>query len=55
MKRQKNGTFAASLSLERGREYQFRYLLDGDRWENDWQADKYLRNAFGSDNSVVVV
>ena len=28
MSRQKNGSFAASLSLERGREYQFRYLLD---------------------------
>jgi 1,4-alpha-glucan branching enzyme len=55
MKRQKNGTFAASLSLERGKEYQFRYLLDRERWENDWQADKYLRNEFGGDNSVVVV
>ena len=55
MKRQKNGNFAASLSLERSRECQFRYLLDGERWENDWQADKYLRNEFGSDNSVVVV
>ena len=55
LKRQKNGSFAASLSLERGREYQFRYLLDGERWENDWQADKYLRNEFGGDNSVVVV
>ena len=55
MKRQKNGSFAASLSLERGREYQFRYLLDQERLENDWQADKYLRNEFGGDNSVVVV
>ena len=55
MRRQKNGSFAVSLSLERGREYQFRYLLDHERWENDWQADKYLRNEFGGDNSVVVV
>ncbi len=55
MKRQKNGSFAASLPLERGREYQFRYLLDDERWENDWQADRYLRNEFGGDNSVVVV
>ena len=54
MTRQKSGTFAASLSLERGREYQFRYLLDQQHWENDWQADKYLRNEFGGDNSVVV-
>lgn len=55
MSKQKNGSFAASLSLERGKDYQFRYLLDRERWENDWQADKYLRNEFGGDNSVVVV
>ena len=39
------------MSLRR----QYRYLLDGARWENDWQADKYLRNEYGGDNSVVVV
>jgi 1,4-alpha-glucan branching enzyme len=55
LKRQKNGSFAASLTLERGREYQFRYLLDGERWQNDWKADKYLRNEYGDDNSVVIV
>jgi len=55
MKKQKNGTFAASLSLERGKDYQFRYLLDGERWQNDWKADRYLRNEFGDDNSVVIV
>jgi len=55
MTRSKNGSFSASLSLERNREYQFRYLIDGERWENDWKADRYLPNEHGSDNSVVVV
>jgi 1,4-alpha-glucan branching enzyme len=54
MKRLKNGTFTATLTLRRNKEYQFRYFLDGVRWENDWKADKYVLNSYGSENSVVV-
>ena len=57
MKRNKeSGLFTASLSLDVGKEYQFRYLLDGERWENDWSADKYVPSSFGGiENSVVIV
>ncbi|MCG6982407.1 MAG: isoamylase early set domain-containing protein [Deltaproteobacteria bacterium] len=55
MKKLKNGDFTITLELEPGKEYQFRYLIDDDRWENDWNADKYVRSPFGSDNSVVYV
>lgn len=55
MKRLKNGDFQTSLNLFCGREYRFRYLIDSNRWENDWHADKYMPNSFGSDDSVVVV
>jgi 1,4-alpha-glucan branching enzyme len=55
MKRLKNGTFTATLTLEPNKEYHFRYLVDGQRWENDWHADKYVPNAHGSDDSVVVL
>jgi 1,4-alpha-glucan branching enzyme len=51
--RKRKRKFRSQPFSERGREYQFRYLLI-ERWENDWQADKYLRE-FGGDNSVVVV
>ncbi len=43
------------LELERGHEYQFRYLANGTEWHNDWKADKYVPNPFGGTNSVVVV
>jgi 1,4-alpha-glucan branching enzyme len=43
-----------TLELPAGREYQFRYLVDGKDWYNDWQADKYVPNSFGGENSVVV-
>ena len=45
-----------TLELKPGREYQFRYLIDGRQWENDWHADKYVQSPIGdSENSVVVV
>ena len=55
MKRRKDGGFSLTVSLKPGNEYRFRYLLDGERWENDWEADKYLPNELGSEDSVVVV
>lgn len=56
LKRRKDGSFSLTLELERGREYQFRYLVDDMYWENDWSADKYVPSAFGDcDNSVVIV
>ena len=38
-----------------GRRYRFRYLVDGERWQNDWQAHDYEPNEFGGDDSVVDV
>ena len=56
LKRRKDGSFSLTIELERGREYQFRYLIDDMYWENDWAADKYVPSAFGDcDNSVVIV
>ena len=53
MKRQKNGSFTVILDLEKGREYQFRYLVNGSEWHNDWEADKYVPNPYTGDNSIV--
>jgi 1,4-alpha-glucan branching enzyme len=50
----KSGQFSVSLDLEQGREYQFRYLVNGTEWHNDWHADKYVPNPFSGDNSVVI-
>jgi 1,4-alpha-glucan branching enzyme len=55
MKRREDGSFTLPVSLKPGRRYRFRYLLDGERWENDWTADAYVPNSFGSDDSVVEV
>ncbi len=56
MKKLKRGDYTIKLDLEPEREYQFRYLIDELKWENDWKADKYVKNPYGdSDNSVVIV
>jgi 1,4-alpha-glucan branching enzyme len=47
--------FEVTVPLERGRRYRYRYLIDGHRWENDWNADEYATNEFGGDDSVRVV
>jgi 1,4-alpha-glucan branching enzyme len=53
--RARDGAWSLTLELEAGRSYQFRYFGDDAQWYNDWQADAYAPNEFGSDNSVVIV
>ena len=53
MQRRDDGGFTLTLELEPGRAYRFRYLLDGERWENDWAADDYVPNEYGGDDSLV--
>jgi 1,4-alpha-glucan branching enzyme len=54
-KRRKDGPFSVAVSLKPGQQYRFRYLLDGERWENDGQADGYAPNEFGAEDSVLQV
>ena len=55
----KNGEFTAVVELPTTTtEYQFRYLYRQDaqqHWENEWQADGYITNGLGEENSVVRV
>jgi 1,4-alpha-glucan branching enzyme len=56
LKKQKDGSFKVSLTLPADKDFQFRYLIDSKKWENDWSADKYVSSSFaGVDNSVVIV
>ena len=48
-----DGFFRITISLTPGHSYRYCYLIDGSRWENDWQADRYLPNLYGGDDSVV--
>lgn len=52
----KSGEFTTVIELDTGTpEYQFRYLCDGERWENDWEADGYTSNGVDGENSIIRV
>lgn len=53
LKKQKNGVWKVTISLEAGR-YEYRFLVDG-AWQDDPSCAVRAPNAFGSENCVVVV
>jgi 1,4-alpha-glucan branching enzyme len=56
MKVLKDGSAKLVIELEPGKEYRFRYLLDGERWENDWNADRYEASPMAyEDDSIINV
>jgi 1,4-alpha-glucan branching enzyme len=55
MKRRKDDSFTITTSLKPGQQYRYRFLLDGESWENDWAAEAYMPNEYGSEDSVVTI
>jgi 1,4-alpha-glucan branching enzyme len=51
----KSGAWETTVRLTPGNEYKFRYFIDGERWENDDNADGYVANEFGTDDSLLIV
>ena len=45
MTKRSNKTFSATVDLEPGKTYTFRYLADGGQWLNDDDADGMVHNA----------
>ncbi|NIV38319.1 MAG: glycoside hydrolase [Anaerolineae bacterium] len=54
MVRRRGRVYRATVELEPGGEYKFRYLVNGEHWCNDWHADGYVASPTGEDNCVVV-
>ena len=53
-KNKRDGSFTLTLELDTKNEYQFRYLLDGEFWLNENEADKLIPTYFqDSENSVL--
>ncbi len=56
MKKLKNGSFTTTLDLEVGKDYQFRYVLDGEKWINEAGADKFVPSGVSyEENSVLAL
>ena len=54
MNKLKNGGFTTTIDLEAGKEYAFRYILDGKEWVNDTEADKYVTSEFADAENCVI-
>jgi 1,4-alpha-glucan branching enzyme len=52
MVRGADGGWSAALTLDAGWAYQYRFRDQDGCWHNDWAADDYVPNEFGSENSV---
>lgn len=51
--KKRGDTRAASVTLERGRRYAFRYVDEDGRWFNDEQVDDLESNGLGEANCVI--
>jgi 1,4-alpha-glucan branching enzyme len=54
LKKEKDGSFTASLSLEPGT-YNYRYFLSDGRWVNDLNQNYAPAEGFGVENCVITV
>lgn len=50
----KKKAYTVTVELEPGQEYEFRYVINGNIWYNDWAADAYVPGDYGQDNGVVM-
>jgi hypothetical protein len=50
-----DGSWTTTLVLEAGKSYRYRYVDGHGGWHNDWAADAYVPNSFGSEDSVLVL
>ena len=55
MKALKNGGFTTTIDLESGQEYEFRYLVGGENWQNEEEADKVAPTPYVDANNSVLV
>jgi 1,4-alpha-glucan branching enzyme len=49
-----NNTRSASIVVDAGQRYAFRYRTEDGEWFNDDAADAYESNEHGTENSIVV-
>jgi len=55
MEKDKSGNLSATVKLEAGQDYKFRYCINNSQWEDDPDADAQVPNPFGSEDSIVKV
>ncbi len=47
------GVGSVSVGLPLGKDFQYKFVIDGTRWENDPETEGFAPNGLGEYNSVV--
>jgi 1,4-alpha-glucan branching enzyme len=55
LKKKKDGSFTAEVSLPKNSEHQFKYRVNETVWLNEPEADTEVANEFGGTNSVITL
>jgi hypothetical protein len=53
LKKKKDGTFSAEVSLPKDSKHEFKYLVNKTEWLNDEEADGVAPNEYGGTNCVI--
>ncbi len=55
MSKLKTGEFSVTVELDQNNSYAFRYLINGEFWYNEPDADGQVPNGLGGENSLIVL
>ncbi len=54
LKKRRNGTYSAVVTLDKGKQYVYRYISAAGEWFNADDADKYVPNDMGTEDGVLL-
>ncbi|UXP30584.1 isoamylase early set domain-containing protein [Reichenbachiella agarivorans] len=54
LEKTKSGDFKLVMELPKNTQYQFRYLIDGEIWMNDDEADGYVDNHLSNESNCII-
>ena len=54
-KNEKTNLYSVVLELEGGKEYRFRYVVDGKTWLNDSEADRFEPTPFSDSENCILI
>ncbi len=54
LRKAKDGKYTRTLDLATGKNYQYRFVLDGETWVNDTEAEGYAPSGVGPEPNCVV-
>lgn len=54
MKQRKDGAWAVTLRLPKRRDFQYRFVVDGQTWTTDAESETTAPNPYGGVNAVVL-